>query len=104
MEKRNKTRTFIGFAVKSKNLRTGMNTVLSLKRAELILVCKSASENTVKQARSAADKFKCPMLISKCAPLEEMIYKENVKIAAVTDKRLAQSIKDNAEEEFTVGN
>lgn len=104
METRSKARTFIGFAIKAGHMRFGMNSVNSLKRAALILCCKSAAENTAKEAVSAAKKFGCPLLITKDAPLSDMVHRENVKAAAITDRRLARAVFDNAEEEFTVGN
>ena len=79
METRSKARTFIGFAIKAGRMRFGMNSVNSLKRAALILCCKSAAENTAKEAVSAAKKFGCPLLITKDAPLSEMVHRENVK-------------------------
>ena len=42
---RSKILSYIGFAAKSGNLRTGVNAVATLKKANLLAVCKRASEN-----------------------------------------------------------
>lgn len=100
MEKKTKAATFIGFAVKARKLRTGFNTVCTLKRADLILLCRSASANTADQAIKLKKKFGCRLLKTVGADLERYIYIDNVKVAAVTDKSLANAIFNNKENDF----
>ena len=100
METKSKAQTFVGFVIKSGKYRIGLNSVESLKRAELILVCKSAAENSVKQAKNVAARLKCPIFVSVNKTLEEMTAKHNAKVMAVTDKALAKAIKDNYKEDF----
>ncbi len=98
---RSKFETFIGFAIRKRALITGLNSVESLKRAYLILVCESASENTKKQALDFARKFNCEAVLCKI-PLEDITGKLNCKIAAVTDKNLAVAAVNNSDENFSV--
>ena len=43
----NKIYTYIGFAIKSRKIRCGVNSVATLKnRVPLLLLCKTASDNT----------------------------------------------------------
>ena len=100
MEKKSKAATFIGFAVKARKLRTGLNTVGTLKRAYLILLCRSASANTLDEAIKFKKKYNCKLIKSICADLCDYIYTDNVKIAAVTDKSLADAILNNKENDF----
>lgn len=91
MTDRSKTETFVGFAIKARALVTGTNAVNSLKRAYLILICDSASQNTKKTAAEFSVRFGCPLLKTG-KPLEELTGKENCKVAAVTDMNLAKAI------------
>lgn len=97
MEKRSKVQTFIGFAVRARKLVTGSDSVKRLKRANLVLVCKTASENAKKLAENLSVKFSCPLLECQI-PLENLCNKSNCKIAAVTDSSLANAIIDNRDE------
>ena len=100
MTTKSKTATFIGFCIRSGKYRTGVNSIATLKKANLILLCKSASENTVKQVQKLAKALNCQMLVTKTLLLEEMTFKPNVKAMAITDKSLAQAILENKQEEF----
>ena len=97
----NKIRTFIGFAIKKRSVRIGTNASNTLKRADLLLVCPTASENAVKEALKLKRKFRCPM-IRLSETLESLTGKENAKIMAVTDKPLAKAILENSPTESIV--
>lgn len=97
MEAKSKVRTFIGFAVKARKLVTGADSVARLKRAYLVLVCDSASENAKKLAEKQSVRLRCPLL-GCVTPLEDLCNKTNCKIAAVTDQSLAKAIIDNRDE------
>lgn len=101
MEKRSKAETFIGFSVKARALVTGSDAVNGLRKAYLILLCKSASENTAKLAAACAARLNCPLMTCNI-PLQDLCNKTNCKIAAVTDKNLASAIIDNRDENFSV--
>ena len=100
MEKKTKAQTFMGFILRSNKYRVGTNSVASLKKANLIIVCHTAAENTKKECISISKKFHCPLLQTAKKPLEEMILRENAKVMAVTDKALATALKDNVGEDF----
>ncbi len=100
MEKRTKTETFIGFAMRTGKYKIGLNAAATLKKAYLVLVCETASENTVKDAEKLAKRFGCTLLQSNGKRLEEFTHRENSKVMAVSDKGLASAIVDNAENDF----
>lgn len=104
MEAKSKAQTYIGFAVRANKYRTGLNSVESLKKAELIIVCKTASENSKSQARKIAEKLCCNIFVTEKHTLSELVFKENVKIMAITDKNLSDAIKKNSEGELTIFN
>ena len=81
-----------------------MNAVQTLKSINLLIVCCSASENTKEQAQKVASKYHCPMIITNEIKLEQITFKENSKVMAITDKSLAKAILDNCKNDFTQKN
>lgn len=100
MTEKSKSATFIGFAVRSGKFRIGGNSLSTIKGASLIIVCKTAAENTVKLAKKYAGKFKCPLIKTQKNTLAELTFKENAKVMAILDRSLAKAILDNAKEDF----
>ena len=99
MEK-SKCETFIGFAIRAKKCKIGTNACATLKRAKIMLVCFSASENTLKEAEKLAHKFQCPLYKTKTKTLAEFTHKENAKVMAVTDAALSQAIINVGEQDL----
>ena len=93
---KSKIEAYLGFAKKSGNLRTGVNGISALKGANLIIVCASAAENTVREAEKLAGRFRCPLAVSAVS-VEEITGKENCKLMAITDGNLAAAILKNIE-------
>ena len=100
METKSKAQTFIGFAMRTGNFKIGANAVATLKRAYVMIVCKSASDNTKKQAEKLAKNFHCPLLETTQNTLEEITHRENAKVMAIADKSLSNAILDNSEKDF----
>lgn len=100
MEIKSKAETFIGFAMRTGKFRIGLNACGTLKGASLMIVCSSASENTVKQAKKLARRFGCVLLSPKEKTLEQITHRENAKVMAIADKELSKAILDNSENDF----
>ncbi len=98
---RSKVETFIGFAIRAGKFRLGTNAIATLKKAELLIMCDSISENGRKEAQKLARKLRVKILVSKAIKLEDLTGKEKCKLMAVTDKALATAIIDNLDENFT---
>lgn len=97
---KSKAETFIGFCVRARKIAVGSNAIDTLKRGVyLILLCKTASENTFKLAVKYKNRFHCPLMICNTG-LENVIYKAGCKIAAIKDAGLATAIIDNADNNF----
>lgn len=101
MTARSKVETYLGFALKKRALITGSDSVSRLKKAYLIIVCASASDNAKIEAQKISKKLNCSIIESKI-PLEDITGKLNCKIAALTDENLAAAIKNNLNENFSV--
>ena len=100
MENKSKAETFIGFAIRAGKFRSGTNTLSTLKKAHLILVCKTAAENTKKLAQKYAVKYRAKVLLSETRTLSDIAHKEGIKIAAITDFSLAKAVEKNAAPDF----
>ncbi len=93
----NKVNTFIGFSIRANKVAFGMNAIELLKRGvHLIVVCKTLSQNSFKNAVKYSQKFSCPLVICNCG-LEKVVYKTGCKMIAVKDKNLATAIIENIE-------
>ena len=79
----------------------GTNSISTIKKAFLIIVCNSASDGTKKIAESYARKFNCPLMLSNPL-LEDVVLKTNCKMVAITDKNLAKAIIENQNENFSI--
>ena len=100
MENKTKAETFIGFSIRARKCRIGTNAVATLKKAELIIVCHTASDNTVKEAESLARRFKCKIIKTVTKPLSSLVVRENAKVMALTDKALATALLTNIANDF----
>ncbi|MBQ6727803.1 MAG: hypothetical protein IJQ87_02580 [Clostridia bacterium] len=100
MENKVKAETFIGFAIRARKIRFGFNTLATLKKAFVILVCSTAAENTVKAAIKYAAKYKCRVFSTATKTLSELSHKDGVKIAAITDFSLAKAVIESAGEDL----
>ena len=99
MEK-SKSFTFIGFAIKARKLRCGVNAIATLKKADLLIVCSSASENTKKDAVKLSKKLFAKLLVLNEVLLESVVYKDKCKLVAITDKALAKAIINSGDSRF----
>ena len=98
---RSKAESYIGFCRKAGKLTCGANAIeVQKKGIYLLLLCQSASDNTKKNAQRLAMKFGCALLVSEGKRLEQLVGKENCKLAAVRDEWLAKAILSCAEDEF----
>ena len=98
---KSKVLTYLGFAAKSGNLRSGVNAIATLRRADLLIICKTASQNTVKDASKLATRLGCP-LVQSAITTESISGKENCKLLAVTESNLARAVLDNLDDNFTL--
>ena len=95
-----KVETYLGFCLRSRKITLGSGSIETLKKGvHLLIVCSSASENTLKVAVKYKNKFSCPLLVCK-AGLGSVLHKEGCKLAAVRDAELAKAILANADNDY----
>ena len=97
MENKSKVETFIGFAMRAGKYKIGANAIATLKKANLIIVCGTASENSKKLAEKYARRFNAQLLETTNKTLSEFTHRDNAKMMAITDPTLAKAVLDNSE-------
>jgi len=95
-----KVETYIGFCIKARKIALGSGTIDLIKKGVyLIIVFSTASENAKKLALKYKNRFSCPLVECKIG-LENVVHKENCKIAAICDSNLAKAICDNLTDDY----
>ncbi len=98
---KSKIETYIGFAIKSRKVTCGFNSIESLnKGVYLLILCSSASENSLKLAEKLQHKLKCKLMVCNDIKLEDVTHKPNSKIIGIRDENLAKAICDNEDANF----
>ena len=98
---RHKIETFTGFAVKARKILMGAMAVESgLRKAKVLLLCKTAQKNSLRLAESFARKQDIPIVKFTQKPLSEVVGKENCKLCAITDSALAQAILSYTDKDY----
>ena len=100
MENKSKVATFIGFAIRKGSYKIGVNAIFTLKKANLLILCKSAGRDTTRQALKLSKRFNCKLIRTKSEPLSTFTFRENAKLMAITDGALSVAILSNSENEF----
>ena len=95
--------SYIGFAIKARNVLFGQYTIENYKKhVYLLIVCESAKKNTIKSALNLKEKFNAPLITTKGILLDDVVYKQNCKIIAITNKNLADAILKNLNENYLI--
>ncbi len=103
MEKKSKVLTFIGFALRARGVKCGVNAVATIKNScEVMILCKTASNNTFDDAVKLAKKLSAKLYVSKNYLIEDVVNKQNCKLIAITNKELAVAIIENIDENFAL--
>lgn len=97
---KSKIETYIGFAIRANKYRLGVNSINTLKKVKLLLLCETSAKNTRIEAVKLSKKFHCQIILSKGKTIEEITGKELCKLMAITDASLAKAILDNLDNNF----
>ena len=98
-----KIATYIGFARRARKVKVGVNAISTVKgRIPLMLVCATASENTLSDAKSLAKKHGATLVMTKTITVEDFFDNENARLAAILDENLSEAILKNLTEEYEI--
>jgi ribosomal protein L7Ae-like RNA K-turn-binding protein len=90
-----KIKTYVGFAVKSRKIRYGVDDILKLKNADLIIVSDSLAESGMKKIEAFADRKSVSLIKLSEQDFFEVVQNISIKALAVLDENLADAIKKN---------
>lgn len=102
MEK-NKVDSFIGFAIKARDIVFGLYSIENYKKKiHLLIMCESAKKNTIKSALNFKEKFEVPLITTKDILLDDVVFKKDCKLIAITNKNLADAIMNNLNNNYLI--
>lgn len=85
----NKLSTYFGFSIKSNAILFGIdNIVKSRKPVELIVLCSSANEKTIRTVQNKGN----TVIQLKNILLSDLVKRDNVKVVAIKNSNLAKAI------------
>ncbi len=90
-----KIKTYLGFAIKSRKVRFGVDDIMKLKKADLILVSDSLTESGQQKINTFAKNHSVYVKSLNQEEFAEIVNNINIKAAAILDKNLADAIKKN---------
>ena len=92
-----KVKSYIGFCKRARKITLGSSAIGTLKSGVyLLLLDSNAANNSLRYALKYKRKFNCPLLV--CGDnFEELVGKQNCRLAAIQDKNLAHAILNSGE-------
>ena len=90
-----KVKTYIGFAVKSRKIKYGVDDIVKLKSASLILVSEALAESGHGKVKAYALKKSIDVIDMDSKSFNDIIQNTSIKAAAILDDNLADAIKKN---------
>ena len=90
----NKIKTYVGFAIKSKQIKFGIDEILKNKFLDLILVSSELAESSKSKLESFASKTHSKLIELEQNQIDFVLNKTGVKVFAITNKGLADAIKN----------
>lgn len=93
--------TLVGFAVRARKVIFGADDILlSKKRKYLVISDETLSNRGSKNVREIARKCGSSLIISLVRSVEDMVYKTNCKVIAITDKQMAEALTSFVTEDY----
>ena len=90
-----KVKTYLGFAVKSRKIKYGVDDIIKLKIASLVLVSDALAESGLGKVKAYALKKSIACIVIDAEKFNDIIQNPNIKAAAILDDNLAVAIKKN---------
>ncbi|MBQ4542101.1 MAG: hypothetical protein IJA23_04545 [Clostridia bacterium] len=90
-----KARTYLGFAIKSRSVKYGVDDITKCRKVELILVSDSLQESSFNKITKFSMQNNIDLLKIGLENFENLLDNKSVKAVAILDKNLAAQIKKN---------
>ena len=91
----NKAKSYLGFAIKSKSIRYGVDDICKLKKAELIIVSSDLQSSSFNKISNYSIKKNIEILKLSIDDFQNLLDNKSVKVLAILDANLASAIKKN---------
>lgn len=90
-----KIKTYINFAFKSREIKLGVDDIITSRGAKLILVSKGLAESSYKKMEAFAKRNNVSLFLLELEDFVELLQSENIKAIAIFSGGLADAIKKN---------
>ena len=90
-----KIKTYIGFAIKSREITFGVDDIVKTKKSKLILASKDLGESSLSKLEKFSKEKNLEVVLFDSADFVEVVQNENIKAVSVENKNLAEAIKKN---------
>lgn len=90
-----KIKTYTGFAIKSRKIKFGVDDILKLKTANLIIISEALAESGCEKIKGYASKKSIFYITLTENDFMELFPYKNIKAFAILDNNLADAIKKN---------
>lgn len=91
----NKAKSYLGFAIKSKSIRYGVDDICKLKKAEIIIVSSDLQSSSFNKISNYSIKKNIEILKLSIDDFQNLLDNKSVKVLAILDANLASAIKKN---------
>lgn len=91
----NKAKTYIGFAIKSRAIKFGVDDILKSKKCKLVLVSELLQESSFNKITKFCNQKNIDLLKIGLENFENLLDNKSVKAVAILDDNLALAIKKN---------
>lgn len=91
----NKAKTYIGFAIKSRAIKFGVDDILKSRKCKLVLVSELLQESSFNKITKFCNQKNIDLLKIGLENFENLLDNKSVKAVAILDDNLALAIKKN---------
>lgn len=97
---KDKIESLLGFARKAGYLQYGADALpCGRKKLYLVLIDQCAAPKTRRRVEEIAEQLHIPLIISR-KPLQDILFKQNCKVAGLADKQMSEAVLKNLNENF----
>ena len=90
-----KIKSYIGFAIRSREITFGVDDIVKTKKAKLIIASRDLGESSLSKLEKFSSEKNLEVILLDAADFAEVVQNENIKAVSVENKNLAEAIKKN---------
>ena len=90
-----KIKSYIGFAIRSREITFGVDDIVKTKKAKLIIASKDLGESSLSKLEKFSSEKNLEVILLDSVDFAEVVQNENIKAVSVENKNLAEAIKKN---------